>query len=102
VHACLLGERTALVGDPIYGQPDPAGMMLHARTLGFAEPQTGERVEVVAPLPPRFRLAGLTMTGQTAGALATEALATEALAIGSLAKDSLAIEARASGDTPPE
>lgn len=62
VHASLLGDNTALVGDPVYGQPDPAGLMLHARTLGFAEPQTGDRVEVVAPLPPRFRLPGLTIT----------------------------------------
>jgi tRNA pseudouridine32 synthase/23S rRNA pseudouridine746 synthase len=65
VHATLLGEKTALVGDPVYGQADPAGLMLHARTLGFAEPQTGERVEVVAPLPARFRLPGLTIPGLT-------------------------------------
>lgn len=59
VHATLIGMGTALVGDPIYGQADPRGMMLHARALGFAEPQTGLRVDVVAPVPARFRLAGV-------------------------------------------
>lgn len=54
VHATLLGPGTALVGDPVYGTADARGMMLHARALGFAEPQTGARVEVMAPLPARF------------------------------------------------
>lgn len=64
VHACLLGNHTALIGDPVYGQPDRRGMMLHARSLAFAEPQTGETVEVVAPLPARFRLPGLRIDGR--------------------------------------
>jgi tRNA pseudouridine32 synthase/23S rRNA pseudouridine746 synthase len=61
VHATLLGAGTALAGDPVYGQAGPLGMMLHARTLGFADPQTGARVEVLSPVPARFRLAGLTL-----------------------------------------
>jgi tRNA pseudouridine32 synthase/23S rRNA pseudouridine746 synthase len=56
VHATLMGERTAVVGDPVYGRGGQAGMMLHARALGFQEPQTGEAVEVVAPAPARFAL----------------------------------------------
>jgi len=67
VHACLLGDRTALVGDPVYGQPDERGMMLHARTLRFAEPQTGRAVEVTAPFPARFRLPGLMIDGRLMG-----------------------------------
>jgi tRNA pseudouridine32 synthase/23S rRNA pseudouridine746 synthase len=54
VHATLLGPGTALAGDPVYGRASPAGLMLHARALAFAEPQSGERIEVVSPLPPRF------------------------------------------------
>lgn len=63
VHATLMAEGTALVGDPVYGRAGAQGLMLHARALGFAEPQTGERVEVVAPLPARFRVAGLDAAG---------------------------------------
>jgi tRNA pseudouridine32 synthase / 23S rRNA pseudouridine746 synthase len=55
VHAAQLGNGTALVGDPVYGKAGAGGLMLHAGVLAFAEPQTGERVEVVAPLPARFR-----------------------------------------------
>lgn len=67
VHATLLGGGTALLGDPVYGRADPRGMMLHARALAFPEPQTGARVEVVAPLPLRFRLPGLEVWNDDAG-----------------------------------
>lgn len=63
VHATLLGEGTALVGDPVYGRGGASGLMLHARLIGFAEPQTGEAIEVTAPLPARFRMPGLRMDG---------------------------------------
>jgi tRNA pseudouridine32 synthase/23S rRNA pseudouridine746 synthase len=56
VHATLMGHNTAIAGDPVYGRGGPAGMMLHARSLGFEEPQSGDRVEVVAPAPCRFEL----------------------------------------------
>jgi tRNA pseudouridine32 synthase/23S rRNA pseudouridine746 synthase len=59
VHATLMGPGTALVGDPVYGRASALGMMLHARALAFAEPQTGERIGVVSPVPARFRAAGL-------------------------------------------
>ena len=62
VHATLMGMGTALVGDPVYGRAHALGMMLHARALGFAEPQSGARVEVVSPMPGRFRLPGLEMS----------------------------------------
>ena len=43
-----------VVGDPVYGVPDPAlgRQFLHASRLAFAHPFTGERVEAESPLPP--------------------------------------------------
>ena len=43
-----------VVGDPVYGVPDPrlGRQFLHARRLAFTHPLTGERVEVESPLPP--------------------------------------------------
>ena len=67
VHATLIGDRTALVGDPVYGRASSDGMMLHARALAFAEPQSGARVAVTAPLPARFRLAGVPPWAESAG-----------------------------------
>ena len=42
-----------VVGDPLYGVPDPAlgRQFLHAKRLAFTHPFTGERVEVESPLP---------------------------------------------------
>ena len=44
-----------IVGDPAYGSVggpgDPGRPWLHARRLGFDHPVTGERLDVVAPLP---------------------------------------------------
>lgn len=54
VHAALLGPGAAIVGDPVYGRPDPAGMMLHARALGFVDPETETDVTAEAPCPDRF------------------------------------------------
>jgi tRNA pseudouridine32 synthase/23S rRNA pseudouridine746 synthase len=53
-HAMLLGAP--IVGDPVYGRGNPAGMLLHARRLRL--PVDDLMVEVVAPLPERFRAAG--------------------------------------------
>jgi len=58
VHAALLGPEAAILGDPIYGKPDPAGMMLHSRALGFIDPETGTEQTAEAPCPDRFRQAG--------------------------------------------
>jgi 23S rRNA pseudouridine1911/1915/1917 synthase len=42
-----------VVGDPVYGVPDPAlgRQFLHANRLAFAHPFTNERLEVESPLP---------------------------------------------------
>ena len=62
VHATLLGPGTAIVGDPVYGRANVPGgvdgLMLHASSIAFAEPQTGERIEVHAPNPRRFAQRG--------------------------------------------
>jgi 23S rRNA pseudouridine1911/1915/1917 synthase len=43
-----------VVGDPVYGVPEPAlgRQFLHAARLAFDHPFTGERVELESPLPP--------------------------------------------------
>jgi len=65
VHLAALGHP--VVGDVLYGQPPPRvaaevraalascqRLMLHARRLAFEHPASGERVEVLAPLPPEL------------------------------------------------
>lgn len=59
VHTALLGPSSAIVGDPVYGTPDPAGMMLHARALSFTDPETGTAQTAEAPCPDRFVQMGL-------------------------------------------
>ena len=56
VHAAeALGA--AVVGDPVYGRADPAGMLLHAAALTV--PRGGKAaIDAVAPWPERFRQAG--------------------------------------------
>ena len=51
VHLAAIG--LPVVGDPLYGAPDPAlgRQFLHATRLAFKHPFTGERVEVESPLP---------------------------------------------------
>ena len=47
-----------VVGDPVYGVPDELGrQFLHATSLAFPHPVTGERVEVESPLPPELQTA---------------------------------------------
>jgi 23S rRNA pseudouridine1911/1915/1917 synthase len=43
-----------VVGDPVYGVPEPAleRQFLHAARLAFTHPFTGERIDVSSPLPP--------------------------------------------------
>jgi 23S rRNA pseudouridine1911/1915/1917 synthase len=45
-----------VVGDPVYGSPEPAlgRQFLHASRLAFTHPFTEERVEVDSPLPPEL------------------------------------------------
>ncbi|MCG7332300.1 RluA family pseudouridine synthase [Salinicoccus roseus] len=55
VHMKYIGYP--LAGDPKYGPRktlDTEGQMLHAGTLGFIHPKTGEYLEFTAPLPDQF------------------------------------------------
>lgn len=57
VHMASIGHP--LVGDQVYGPkkcpfPKLVGQTLHAKTLGFIHPTTGEYVEVEAPMPEYF------------------------------------------------
>lgn len=56
VHMAAIGHP--LLGDPLYGPQKSKfrleGQCLHAMTLGFIHPRSGERVEVTAPLPLYF------------------------------------------------
>src|SRR5205814_6647448 len=52
VHLAAIGLPVA--GDPLYGKPRELGLerqFLHARRLAFPHPMTGDRIEVVSPLP---------------------------------------------------
>ena len=51
VHLGAIG--LPVVGDPVYGAPDPAlgRQFLHAARLAFTHPLTGARVEIESPLP---------------------------------------------------
>ncbi len=44
------GLAAPIVGDRLYGRPGER-LMLHAFSLGFAHPETGERIEVSCPAP---------------------------------------------------
>jgi 23S rRNA pseudouridine1911/1915/1917 synthase len=61
VHLAAIG--LPVVGDAVYGVPDPAlgRQFLHATRLAFDHPFTGERVDVESPLPAELDryLAGL-------------------------------------------
>ncbi|SDZ81885.1 23S rRNA pseudouridine1911/1915/1917 synthase [Pseudobutyrivibrio sp. ACV-2] len=54
VHMASIGHP--LLGDDVYGKPVKGleGQTLHAQTLGFIQPTSGEYVEVNAPLPVYF------------------------------------------------
>lgn len=57
VHMAGIGHP--LLGDSVYGPkkcpfPKLQGQTLHAKTLGFLHPKTGEYVEFTAPLPDYF------------------------------------------------
>ena len=43
-----------IMGDALYGRPDPAGLMLHAAHLAFTDPIDGTRIRVASPTPARF------------------------------------------------
>ncbi len=56
VHMAYIGHP--LAGDQVYGprgcEPQLHGQCLHARTLGFVHPRSGERLEFTSPLPDYF------------------------------------------------
>jgi 23S rRNA pseudouridine1911/1915/1917 synthase len=54
VHLAAIG--LPVVGDAVYGTPEPAlgRQFLHAARLAFPHPFTGERLEVASPLPPEL------------------------------------------------
>ncbi len=52
VHLNAIGHP--VVGDPLYGREVEEGMMLHAKSLAFTHPVTGERMTFTASLPRRF------------------------------------------------
>jgi 23S rRNA pseudouridine1911/1915/1917 synthase len=56
VHMAYIGHPVA--GDAVYGPKNGiaklAGQCLHARTLGFAHPRTGEYMEFTSELPGYF------------------------------------------------
>lgn len=56
VHLCSIGHP--LLGDTVYGNKKPvpglAGQCLHAKSLTFAHPRTGEVLTVDCPLPDWF------------------------------------------------
>ncbi|MCR4907278.1 MAG: RluA family pseudouridine synthase [Lachnospiraceae bacterium] len=57
VHMAHIGHP--VVGDELYSKASfpvrTDGQVLHARTLGFCQPHTGEYIEIEAPLPEYFR-----------------------------------------------
>lgn len=44
-----------LLGDALYGTPDPRGLMLHAYRMAFEDPISDEAVRITAPVPGRVR-----------------------------------------------
>jgi 23S rRNA pseudouridine1911/1915/1917 synthase len=54
IRVHLAAIELPVVGDPVYGVPDPAlrRQFLHASRLSFDHPFTGGRVDVESPLPP--------------------------------------------------
>jgi 23S rRNA pseudouridine1911/1915/1917 synthase len=56
VHMASVGH--SIVGDPVYGSRKErfklSGQLLHAKTIGFVHPATGEYMEFDSPLPEYF------------------------------------------------
>ena len=56
VHMAALGHN--IVGDPVYGikkdREKGKGQLLHAKTIGFTHPKTGELMEFTSELPKEF------------------------------------------------
>ncbi len=69
VHMASIGHP--LLGDVVYGDRKSPykleGQTLHAKTLGFLHPSTGEYVEVDAPLPEYFKHLTQILLSNTSG-----------------------------------
>ena len=56
VHMASLGHN--ILGDPVYGvkkdREKGKGQLLHAKTIGFTHPKTGELMEFTSELPEEF------------------------------------------------
>jgi 23S rRNA pseudouridine1911/1915/1917 synthase len=59
IRVHLSAIELPVVGDPVYGVPDPelGRQFLHASSLAFPHPITGERVETESPLPEELQAA---------------------------------------------
>jgi 23S rRNA pseudouridine1911/1915/1917 synthase len=57
IRVHLAAIELPVVGDPVYGVPDPAlgRQFLHATRLAFPHPFTGEQLELESPLPPELQ-----------------------------------------------
>ena len=57
VHMASIGH--SIVGDPVYGIKKEKyklnGQLLHAKTIGFVHPSTGEMMEFTSELPDYFK-----------------------------------------------
>ena len=51
IRVHLASERHPLVGDDLYGTPRPCSLMLHAHSVSFTHPVTGEHIHIEAPCP---------------------------------------------------
>jgi 23S rRNA pseudouridine1911/1915/1917 synthase len=54
IRVHLASRGMPILGDVLYGGAPSARMMLHAHTLSFPHPITGEVLTVTAPLPAEF------------------------------------------------
>jgi 23S rRNA pseudouridine1911/1915/1917 synthase len=56
IRVHLAGIDLPVVGDSVYGVPEPGlgRQFLHATRLAFPHPFTGEEVDVISPLPPEL------------------------------------------------
>lgn len=59
IRVHLAAIQLPVVGDPVYGVPDPqlGRQFLHAARLAFAHPLTGERIETESALPEELQAA---------------------------------------------
>lgn len=64
IRAHLAALGCPLLGDPAYGGPPAARLMLHAARLRFTNPRTGKPCQLLSPPPPEFAWpAELVLTG---------------------------------------